>query len=207
MLPSPTNIYGIPSAQALARPWPPPYRAESYYARWPALRAPSWRNARMKRASSRAPGAVTTLSRRVKWGAARAPAARRGSRRTAGRPAAGQAGLSRSENGRSEKHPSDSLRIQCDFLMKSFSEYMCPELHIYWTEKVGTSSALLCESPKSFQAICQAAGESRVEKKGGVWGTPSHFPYKLRRFIRELGRVVRSRLLQMRAEASTRRRR
>ena len=66
---------------------------------------------------------------------------------------------------------------------------------------------LLCEPPKSFQAICHAAGESRVEKKGGVWGTPSHFPYKLRRFIRELGRVVRSRLLQMRAEASTRRRR
>ena len=49
-----------------------------------------------------------------------AAARRRGSRRTAGRarPAAGQAGLSRSENGRSEKHPSDSLRIQCDFLMK-----------------------------------------------------------------------------------------
>ena len=106
-LPSPTNIYGIPSAQALARPWPPPYRAESYYARWPALRAPSWRNARMNGQVSRASGAVTTLSRRVKWGAARAPAARRGgSRRTAGRPAAGQAGLSRSENRRSEKHPS-----------------------------------------------------------------------------------------------------
>ena len=55
-----------------------------------------------------------------------------------GRPPAGH------RQGRSESisdssiHESsiDSLRIQCDFLMKSFSEYMCPELHIYWSEKV-----------------------------------------------------------------------
>ena len=37
----------------------------------------------------------------------------------------------------------------------------------------------MCESPKSFQAICQAEFQSRAEKKGGVWGIPSHFTYKL----------------------------
>jgi hypothetical protein len=54
-----------------------------------------------------------------------------------------------------------------------------PRVRVYAVSGNVWGYALLCHAPKSFQAICQADFESRPEKKGGVWCTPSHFTYKL----------------------------